>query len=86
MRLALCVTLIAFLLLGCQSQDSKPVPKASAKRDAGAVAERAEDVQPVKTGDHAPGGELRTVDGERVQLAAVYANRPTMLIFYRGGW
>jgi len=91
MRLTLILTLTMFLLVGCESQsetkpDTSAQPKASANRAARPVAERAEDVKPVNTGDRAPGGDLRTADGERVKLSAVYAKQPSMLIFYRGGW
>lgn len=37
-------------------------------------------------GDHAPDGALRDPESQRVDLAALYADGPTVLIFYRGGW
>lgn len=47
---------------------------------------RAEDVRPLGVGNAAPAPTLRDPNGNEVRLADVYAQGPTMLIFYRGGW
>lgn len=39
-----------------------------------------------KPGEHAPDVSVLTVDGKPVQLATLYAERPIVLIFYRGRW
>jgi len=43
-------------------------------------------VQPLGVGEKAPTATLRGPDGRSVDLAAKYAQKPTVLIFYRGGW
>ena len=43
-------------------------------------------VQPLGAGEKAPTAKLRGPDGQSVDLAAKYALKPTVLIFYRGGW
>jgi peroxiredoxin len=43
-------------------------------------------VQPLGVGVKAPTISLRGSDGRSVDLAAKYAQKPTVLIFYRGGW
>lgn len=94
MRFTLAITWAVFLLVGCESQSktaptqpkASTQPGASTQPDARPVAGRAEDVQPLKPGDRAPGGELRTADGQRVSLSTLYSKQPAMLIFYRGGW
>lgn len=45
-----------------------------------------EQVQPLKQGDRAPGGALQDLHGKDVDLGALMAGKPTILIFYRGGW
>lgn len=44
------------------------------------------DVQPLKIGEKAPGGELVTLDGKKVELGTLITQKPTIIIFYRGGW
>ena len=46
----------------------------------------AQNVQPRGNGEKAPSAVLRRPDGQEVNLADLYAVKPTMLIFYRGGW
>jgi peroxiredoxin len=43
-------------------------------------------VRPLKQGQRAPDAMLARPDGELVRLAAAYSSRPSILIFYRGGW
>jgi peroxiredoxin len=50
------------------------------------VPQRAEDVRPLESGAEAPTATLRRVDGEAVEMAELYRQKPTMLVFYRGGW
>ncbi len=54
-----------------------PEPKAAASES---------EVTPLKVGDKAPSATLRRPDGTPVALADLYASKPTVLIFYRGGW
>jgi peroxiredoxin len=50
------------------------------------VAESPDDIQPLRTGDSIPAVTVTTVAGDDFDLAAVVAEQPTVLIFYRGGW
>ncbi len=46
----------------------------------------ASDPPGLAVGDHAPEGELLDSDSNAVRVADLYADQPTVLIFYRGGW
>lgn len=50
------------------------------------VPDKAEDVHPAKIGDTVPALTLVNPQGEEVALNELLAAKPTMLIFYRGGW
>lgn len=50
------------------------------------VADKAEDVRPLLLGDSVPDGTLTTLEGKPVGLRALIAQKPSVLIFYRGGW
>lgn len=50
------------------------------------VADKAEDVHPLKVEDSVPDGMLRTLIGKKVEFKKLIAQKPTVLIFYRGGW
>ncbi len=45
-----------------------------------------EKVHPLAVGSHAPTPMLRGADDKDFDLAAALAEKPTVLIFYRGGW
>jgi peroxiredoxin len=69
-------------LSGCQH---RPAPSA-APNPPPPVPQRAEDVRPLQPGARAPAAQLHRVDGDPVDMASLYRQKPTMLIFYRGGW
>lgn len=46
----------------------------------------AEPSAPLKVGDKIPDVTLRTEEGKEVKLRSLVAEKPTTLIFYRGGW
>lgn len=50
------------------------------------IAEGAQDVTPLLVGHFAPNTKLQTADGAPVSLKAITMQKPTVLIFYRGGW
>ncbi len=50
------------------------------------VASSAEEICPVLEGMKIPDETVKTVDGSEVSLNDVVAKKPTVLIFYRGGW
>lgn len=79
------------ILGGCaenESADSAPTAKqpAAVVADAPRVASSAAEVTPLKSGNAAPAVTLLRPDGRSVSLSSVYAAKPTVLIFYRGGW
>jgi len=43
-------------------------------------------VQPLGKGQSIPNGELTTLDGKKVELKTLVSQKPSILIFYRGGW
>jgi peroxiredoxin len=69
-----CVVLIWTTLAAAEADPERPVP------------DRAEDVRPLTEGDRAPTATLLRPDGDAVEMADLYREKPTMLIFYRGGW
>jgi len=50
------------------------------------VPENAEDISPLLVGEKIPNGILIDQNGEEVNLNKVVKQKPTVLIFYRGGW
>ena len=50
------------------------------------VAERAENVWPLPVGTMVPNATLQTSEGKAFNLTAAIKAKPTVLIFYRGGW
>ncbi|MGS2719368.1 peroxiredoxin-like family protein [Paraglaciecola aestuariivivens] len=50
------------------------------------IADSADNVTPLLIGQNAPNSTLKTVDGDPVSLKALTMAKPTVLIFYRGGW
>jgi|AntRauTorckE6833_2_1112554.scaffolds.fasta_scaffold00051_8 peroxiredoxin len=49
-------------------------------------AEKAEDVTPLLISSVIPDVELKDIDGNTVNLRNTVSQKPTILIFYRGGW
>jgi peroxiredoxin len=45
-----------------------------------------QNVQPLKKGQSIPNGELTTLEGKKVALKTLISQKPSILIFYRGGW
>ena len=50
------------------------------------VAQSAREIQPLLVGSSIPSIQLRTDSGQQVDLQKVVAEKPSILIFYRGGW
>lgn len=48
--------------------------------------EKAEDVTPLKRGEAIPSLDVKSIAGEAVPLGSLLKEKPTVLIFYRGGW
>ncbi len=50
------------------------------------IPERPEDISPLLVGETIPAVQLRGTSGETVRLSSEIAKKPTLLVFYRGGW
>lgn len=48
--------------------------------------ERAEDISPLLIGERIPAMILTDAAGKSVQMEKLFSEKPTILIFYRGGW
>jgi len=46
----------------------------------------AQEVHPLKVGDSVPDGILTTLEGKKVSLKTLITQKPSVIIFYRGGW
>lgn len=72
------IGIIALLLLNCSiAQDSKNHPDK--------VAVSAESICPLLVGQKIPRVQLKTHDDKTFDLNAAIAQKPAVLIFYRGG-
>lgn len=72
-------TILACLTVACLA-----TPGAFA--NAAAVAPDAKSARPLAVGATAPDAQLRTPDDTALSLATLLAEKPTVLVFYRGGW
>lgn len=54
--------------------------------DRAKIADTAENVTPLLNGQVVPNSTLQTADGAVVSLKALLMQKPSVLIFYRGGW
>lgn len=50
------------------------------------VPEKAEDISPLLIGENIPDVTLKATDGSTQQLHNIFGQKPTVLLFYRGGW
>jgi len=67
------ILLLSLLILfGCSNEISIPTV--------------AEDISPILIGETLPNAYFQNAEGESVQLKAVLEEKPTVLVFYRGGW
>ena len=89
-RIGLVMKLFGFVLLlaviavlGTPGKDKKDK---ALEEETHKVARSAEEICPILIGDSVPELTLRTVDGKLFNLNKALRNKPTVLIFYRGGW
>ncbi|MBT0586806.1 peroxiredoxin-like family protein [Alteromonas oceanisediminis] len=54
--------------------------------DRAQIADAAENVTPLLNGQPAPSATLKTADGAPVSLKALTMQKPSIVLFYRGGW
>lgn len=69
------VLTVSFLALALGAHAAAPV-----------IAASPETAKPLAVGAHAPGALLTDMDGAKVDLAKAFAEKPTVLVFYRGSW
>lgn len=50
------------------------------------VPEKAEDISPLLIGEKVPDVVLKASDGSNQRLHNIFGQKPTVLLFYRGGW
>jgi peroxiredoxin len=50
------------------------------------IPERAEDICPLLNGETIPDASLTAPDGNSHQISGIIGTKPTVLLFYRGGW
>lgn len=50
------------------------------------IPDKAEDISPLLIGETVPAVDVTAIDGSKTNLKEVIAAKPTVLIFYRGGW
>lgn len=50
------------------------------------IAEKAEDVSPLLIGETIPYAELKAPDASTHKISAIFGEKPTVLLIYRGGW
>ena len=77
----LLLAVAAVLGAGCENKKGKAIKETSPK-----VARSAEEISPILVGAVVPELVLQTVDGKSFNLNEAIGKKPTVLIFYRGGW
>ncbi len=75
------LTLVMAVCLSSAGQTDAAGPKTQSP-----IPASADDICPVKIGAKLPALGLTTVDGKAFDIQAAVAKKPTVLIFYRGGW
>jgi hypothetical protein len=79
-RTALVIALIAATTgpaLADPAAEGRPRPR---------VFPDAESVQPLEVGASIPSADVRTIDGQTIDVATLTRERGALLVFYRGGW
>ena len=69
---------IVLLLLSCAAENEEV--------DGEALPTSPEDICPILVGYRVPNVTLKTKDGSPVDLSALLAEKPAIMVFYRGGW
>lgn len=83
---AACLAVLFAAVAGCtleQTRYDAGGPGPEPRRTAAATAD---DVSPLEEGERAPSATVFTAEGKPVNLESLYGEKPTVLIFYRGGW
>jgi peroxiredoxin len=77
------IILLGLLAAGCSGVHQKMDNDSDYRMT---VPSSAMDIQPIKNGDVLPKIVLRTTENKRFDLNKAVAEKPSVLIFYRGGW
>ncbi len=75
------MVVVGALLTGCAEHQAKTTPPVSER-----AAETADAVCPILIGQKVPPVVLKNVKGDAFNLNNALAKKPTVMIFYRGGW
>lgn len=78
-----CMLTSLALIAAALGQTTAPATRPST---VGKIADSDADVTPLEKGAAVPKLTLKTSDGKAFDLNAAIAKKPTVLIFYRGGW
>ncbi len=82
LRIKAAAIVLLFALAICISAEAQ----AEDEKAGGTVASSAEQAKPLQKGAKVPELSFKTADGKAFDLNASIAEKPTVLIFYRGGW
>ena len=55
-------------------------------QQSGKIPQLASDISPLLIGEKTPDLSVQNTNNEEVRIQALFASKPTVLIFYRGGW
>jgi len=84
---------LVFFSNGCKKMEdssvtlNKSVPKEQSSENASHyIAASAEQIRPLLVGAKVPNVTVRKLEGEEIKLYSFIKEKPTVLVFYRGGW
>ena len=85
---ALCVVWAGLLINSAEASERKVErpEKKEAVSTAGQIVDDAKMVKPLKAGEKVPAVTIYSGDSKTVQLKKLVQQKPTVLVFYRGGW
>ena len=69
-----------------QTQPAQQKEPVEATDTPGLIAVSAEQAKPLSVGAKAPAVSLKTLDGQTTDLTDLIEEKPTVIVFYRGGW
>lgn len=80
------ISLSVWIGIACSAKQNRNDAISTRETVSTGYAENATEISPLLTGMQIPSVPLRTIDGDTVQITDLTAQKPTVLIFYRGGW
>lgn len=83
MRIDRFVTLSIAMILLCGCDQNKQDQTQAESQE---VPQSAQEIRPLLVGAKVPALSLKTVDGKTLDLRAEIAQKPAVVVFYRGGW